>query len=430
MTAPRASLFRHPDFRRLWAADAVSQTGTAVTLVALPLVAIGTLHAGPAQVGLLVTFEYLAFLLIGLPAGAWVDRARPRRVMLAGDLGRAAMLGSVPVAGALGVLTLPQLYLVAFGLSVCTVFFDVAYGSYLPVLVPDEQLVAGNVALEVTRNVAGVGGPGLGGLVVATVTAPFAVAVDAVSYLASAAFLSRIRLPDVRPEPVAGARLWPEIRAGLRFVFGHPLLRAITVTGAISNLAGVLGSSMLLVLLAGQLRLSPGLCGLVFSAEAVGGILGALVAERTTARLGQGRAMWVSMLVSSVLWLAAVPLFQADARLVGALVLHFLGWVVFMTFKISAVGFRQRVCPPELLGRMTATVRFVMWGAMPVGALLGGLLGHTFGARPAMWAGAVLELLAVLPVLLSPLRGMRDLPSTPGPQPAAPVAAESVGSPR
>lgn len=406
---PRPALLRLPDFRRLWIGDTVSQAGTAVTVLALPLVAIGPLDASPFEAGLLVMCEYLGFLLLGLPAGAWVDRMRIRRVMIVGDLGRAALLATLPLAAWLDVLTLPQLYGVAFGLSVCTAFFDIAYQSHLPRLVDEERLVEANVALEATRTVTAAGGPGAGGALVAAVTAPVALVVDAVSFLAPALLLSRIRRPDPRPARAPGARLRDEIAEGLRFVFRDRLLRALTLTAAISNLCGTIGTSMLLVLLAGELGLSPFLCGLVFTAEAVGGFLGSLLVTRIAARLGEGRAMCASVVVSGVLWLLALPFFHADGRYAVACVLQGLGWTAFMTFKISSVALRQRLTPAPLLGRVTATFRFVVWGCMPLGALVGGLVGQYAGVRTALWTGAVGELLAVVPLLLVVVRGRREV---------------------
>ncbi|MEV6977529.1 MFS transporter [Kitasatospora sp. NPDC093806] len=417
MTPPPSGPLRHADFRRFWAADTVSQAGSAVTLVALPLVAVGTLDATPFEAGLLVACEYLAFLLIGLPAGAWVDRVRQRPVMIAGDAVRAVLLLSVPVSSWSGALALPQLYAVAFGMSVCTAFFDVAHGSYLPHLVADGQLVAANVRIEASRSAVQVGGPGVGGALVAALTAPVALAVDAVSFGLSALLLGRIRRAPARPVVRTGARtgvdLRTEIAEGLRFVLGDRLLRAVTLTAAVSNLCGTIGASMLLVLLAGELHLSPFLCGLVFAAEAAGGLVGSLLTVRLTARLGQGPAMCAAVAGSAVLWLLAVPLFRADGWFAVAVLLQAAGWVVFMTFKITSVAFRQRLCPKPLLGRMTATVRFVVWGVMPGGALIGGVLGQTLGVRQALWAGALGELLAVLPLLCSPLRRMRRLPDAP-----------------
>ncbi|MEU7517626.1 MFS transporter [Streptomyces sp. NPDC042898] len=404
----RPRLFRLPDFRRLWIGDTVSQAGTAVTVLALPLVAIGPLGASPFEAGLLVVCEYLGFLLLGLPAGAWVDRMRSRRVMIVGDVGRAALLATLPLAAWLDVLTLSQLYGVAFGLSVLTAFFDIAYQSQLPRLVDEDRLVEANVALEASRTVTAAGGPGAGGALVAAVTAPVALAVDALSFLASALLLSRIRRPDPKPEPRPGARLRDEIAEGLRFVFRDRLLRALTLTAAISNLCGTIGTSMLLVLLAGELGLSPFLCGLVFTAEAVGGFLGSLLTTKVAARLGQGRAMCASVLVSGALWLLALPFFHADWRYAVACALQGLGWTAFMTFKISSVALRQRVSPAPLIGRVTATFRFVVWGCMPLGALAGGLLGQYAGVRTALWTGALGELLAVVPLLLV-VRGRREV---------------------
>ncbi|MEU1225442.1 MFS transporter [Streptomyces sp. NPDC005828] len=394
-------LHRLPDFRRLWIGDTVSQAGTAVTVLALPLVAIGPLHASPFQAGLLVTCEFLGFLLLGLPAGAWVDRMRRRRVMIVGDLARAVLLASLPVAAWFGVLTLPQLYGVAFGLSVCTAFFDIAYQSHLPDLVDDDRLVEANVALEASRTVTAAGGPGAGGALVAAVTAPVALAVDAVSYLVSALLLSRIRRPDPRPARVPGAGLRDEIAEGLRFVARDRLLRALTLAATISNACGTIGASMLLVLLAGELGMSPFLCGLVFTAEALGGFLGSLLVTRVAARLGEGRAMIASVVVSGVLWLFAVPFFHADARYAVACLLQGLGWTAFMTFKISAVSLRQRLTPAPLLGRVNATFRFLAWGSMPLGALAGGLVGQYASVRAALWTGAVGELLAVVPLAVA-----------------------------
>ncbi|UFR06894.1 MFS transporter [Streptomyces sp. Go40/10] len=409
----RSSLFRHSDFRRFWMADSVSQAGAAVTLVALPLVAIGPLDATPFQTGLLTVFEYLAFLVIGLPAGAWVDRVRRRPVMTACVLTRAVLLASIPVAYWLDVLTMGQLYLAASGISVCTVFFDVAYQSYLPHLVGDGgRLLEANVKLEATRNIAQVGGPGVGGVLVGALTAPVAVVVDTAGFVASALLLSRIRSSESEPRGRPGAGLGSEIAEGLRFVFGNPLLRAITLTAAISNLAAMIGASMMLVLLNGELGLSPSLCGLLFTAEAVGGLLGSMLTTRIAARVGQGPAMCLSVIVSGVLWLLALPMFQSDWRFAVGVVLQGLGWVAFMTFKINSVVFRQQLCPRPLLGRMTASVRFVVWGGMPLGALAGSVLGQSIGVRQAMWVGASGELLAVLPMLLSPLRTMRELAGT------------------
>ncbi|MGH3493916.1 MAG: MFS transporter, partial [Sciscionella sp.] len=282
----RESLLSHRDFRRLWTGDAISQLGSSVTMVAMPLLAVTMLRATPLQVGLLTTFEFLAFPVLGLPAGALVDRMRRRRVMIAADLGRAATLGSVPVAAVLGVLTLWQLFVVVFVTGCLTVFFDVSYQSYLPFLVGRDHLVDGNAKLQGTQSVAQVAGPSVGGLLVQLVTAPFALATDAVSYLCSALWLSTIRRAEPTPEPHANAHLLTQIREGVTFVFRHPLLRPIAACTATSNLWTSAAQSMLIVLLARELRLSAGVIGALMSAGACGGVLGAFLARRLAARLG------------------------------------------------------------------------------------------------------------------------------------------------
>ncbi|HSV67434.1 MAG TPA: MFS transporter [Mycobacteriales bacterium] len=283
-----SSLLRHRDFRLLWAGDTISQLGTQVTVLALPLLAITTLHATPFEVGLLTTFEFLAFLLVGLPAGAWVDRMRRRQVMVAADLGRAVLLGSLPLAAWFGVLGLPQLYVVALGTGLLTVFFDVAYQSYLPHLVGRERLVEGNATLQASQSVSQVAGPTAGGLLVQALTAPYAVLVDAVSFLWSAGCVGLIRAREPRPERSPDRHLGREVAAGVRFVFGHRILRAISGCTATFNFFTSLSGAMLLVLLARDLGLSAGLIGLVFSVASVGGLVGALVASRWQA--GSARA--------------------------------------------------------------------------------------------------------------------------------------------
>ena len=254
----RESLLFHADFRRLWIGDSISQVGTMVTMLAMPLLAVKVLHATPFQVGLLTTFEFLAFLVIGLPAGAWVDRMRRRNVMIAADLGRAVILGSVPVAAALGVLTIWQLYAVVLLNGACTVFFDVSYQSYLPFLVGRQRLVEGNAKLQGTQSVAQVAGPGVGGLLVQLLGAPYAIATDAASYLWSAAWVGAIRGREPKPERVPGSNLVQEIREGVGFIVGHRILRSIAGCTATSNLWSSAAYPVLVVLLARTLDLSAG----------------------------------------------------------------------------------------------------------------------------------------------------------------------------
>ncbi|WP_443050129.1 MFS transporter [Streptomyces sp. F8] len=382
------------DFRLLLAGAATGQFGAQVTLVALPLVAVLVLDAPAFQVGLLTAAETAAFLLVGLPAGALTDRMRKRPLMIRADLVRAAAMASIPAAALGGVLTMAQLYAVALVTGVATVFFDVAHQSYLPQILPREQLVAGNGALETVRSTAHVTGPGIGGGLVQLVGAQFAVIVDAVGYVLSALFLLRIDKTEEVPERAAGASLRKEIGEGVRFILGHPLLRVIALTTGLANFCTAVLMATQTVHLVRVVGLEAGGLGLVLSASAVGGLLGALAAGPIAARLGQARVILLSLLVTgpfALLWplsghgLAGAVLFAAGSAVVS------FGAVVYNVAN--------------------ATLRFLMWGTLPLGALLGGALAQSYGSRTALaWCAA--GILAVpLPLLLSPLRRMRDLPA-------------------
>ncbi|MFE3496710.1 MFS transporter [Streptomyces sp. NPDC059175] len=403
---------RMRDFRRLLAGAAVGQLGAQVTLVALPLVAVLELDAPAFSVGLLTAVETAAFLLIGLPAGAWVDRMRKKPLMIRADAVRAVAMASIPLAAVADVLTMGQLYAVAFVTGVATVFFDVAHQSYLPQLLPREQLVAGNGALETVRSSAQVAGPGLGGGLVQLLGAHLAIVADAIGYAISALFLAAVRRPESRPEPLPGASLGKDVGEGLRFVFGHPLLRVIAVTTALANFFTAVLMATQTVFLVRVLGLQAGAIGLVLSAAAVGGLAGALGAGALAARFGTARIIWLSALATgpfALLW----PL---SGRGAGAALFALGTAVVFfgaVVYNVAQVSFRQAVCPPRLLGRMNATLRFLMWGTLPLGALVGGGLAESFGPRAALLCCAAGFLVVPLPLLCSPLRRMRDLPVAP-----------------
>lgn len=414
----RGGLWRHADFRRLWIGETVSHFGTSISQLALPLVAILALHASTWQVGLLAACQTAAFVAVGLPAGAWVERMRFRSVLIVNDLVRAALLAWVPLAQLLGVLTIEQLYVVALATGVSTVFFDVAYQSYLPQLIDRELLVEGNAKLQASDSVSQVSGPGLGGALVQALTAPYAVLVDAASFLWSAAWVARIEVRPPRPERSPDRNLVGEIRDGLRFVFGNRMLRAIALCASSANLFNSVITAVFYVLLARELRLSPGVIGLVTSTAAVGGLIGALVARRFAAKVGQGPAIWIASAVIGPSALV-IPFVRHDWT-VGLLVLaQLVHWIAIVVANINQLSFRQALCPPGMLGRMNATMRFVVWGAMPFGALIGGVLGSTIGVRDTLLAAAVAQSLVFLPVFLSPLRRMREAPSL-----AQPVAEQ------
>lgn len=405
----RFGLLREYDFRQLFVADTISQVGSQVTQIALPLVAILALDATPLEVGVLAACETAAFLLVGLPAGAWVDRMRRRSVLVFGDVARAALLGSVPVAWWTGTLTMPQLYIVGLLVGVFTVFFDVAYQSYLPHLVGRDNLVEGNAKLEAVRGVSHVAGPTAGGLLVQWLSAPVAIVVDAVSFLVSASFVGLIRKREPKPEPAADRHLGREIAEGLRFVLGNRLLRSIAMCTGSANLFTAIAMTMVLVLLAGELGVSAGTIGLLMSTGAVGGLVGAFTAMRIARWLGQGPTIVYPIAVTAPFGLLVAVVRPGWTLWLGAVG---FGVVTFggVVYNIAQVSFRQGLTPERLLGRMNATMRFLVWGTMPLGGLIGGVLGGLVGVRETVAIGMVGSCLAFLPVFFSPLRTMRELP--------------------
>ncbi|MGW7575915.1 MFS transporter [Streptomyces sp. NPDC054765] len=412
------------NFRLLLAGAAAGQLGAQVTLVALPLVAVLVLNAPAFQVGLLTAAETAAFLLVGLPAGAWVDRMRKLPLMIRADVVRAVAMASIPLAAVAGALTMAQLYVVALVTGVATVFFDVAHQSFLPQLLPKDQLVSGNGALETIRSSAQVAGPGIGGGLVQLLGAALAIVADAVGYVLSALFLWSIKQPESLPERRPDVSLRQEVGEGLRFVFGHRLLRVIALTTGLGNFFTAVLMATQSVFLVRVLGLAPGVVGLLLAASALGGLAGALCAGRLAARFGQARVIWLSALVTgpfALLW----PL---SSRGAGAALFALGSGVVFfgaVVYNVAQVSFRQALCPSRLLGRMNATLRFLMWGTLPLGALAGGALADAFGARAALvWCAA--GFVAVpLPLLLSPLRRMHDLPVA---EPAEDTEAAPSGS--
>ena len=410
-----ASLWRHADFMKLWTAETVSQFGTQITGLALPLTAIVVLTATPFQVGLLNAMDTLPFLLVGLPAGVWVDRMRRRPVLIVGDLGRALLLASIPVAFVLGVLSMVQLYAIGLSVGVLTVFFDVAYQSYLPALVDRDRLVDGNAKLEISRSAAAVAGPPLSGGLIGLLSAPVAIFLDALSFLGSAIFLFAIRKPESAPAPQvdqAGDRvgMLRSIREGLAYVGRHRLLRSIAACTGVGNLFGAMAWAVLMVYLVRELGLTPAAIGLIFGIGSIGFLVGALLPDRIQRRIGLGLAIVLSALIGG-LALFLVPLAPAAMPvpfLIAAQLMLGIGQVVY---NVSQVSLRQAITPDGMLGRMNATMRFLVWGTMPIGAVIGGALGGAIGLRETLFVGAIGSTLAFLFVALSPVRSLRSIPA-------------------
>jgi predicted MFS family arabinose efflux permease len=395
------------DFRLLFAAAAVSRLGTSVGYVATPLIAVTTLHATPGEVGLLATLSTVAFLVVGLPAGAWTDRLRRRPVLVTADVARAVVLCSVPVAWWLGVLHIGQLYAVVLLCGIGTVFFDVANQSYVPQVVGRSALLAANTRLVSMDAVNDIAGRGVAGYLVALVTAPVAVLVDAVSYLVSAWFVLRVRHREPVPAS-SGARLWRDMTEGVAFVVRNRVLRAIAMSGALVNLGIVLIVTMLPVVLVDELRVSPAVLGLFLASGGIGTLVGSLLARRLAGLVGAGRLSVLGALVAAPCGFG-MP-FVAEGPLMW---LAGAGWVVVTavvgTNNVLLVSFRQSVTPDRLLGRMTASFRFLLMGALAVGAAAAGVIGEAVSPRAALAAGAAAIALVWIPILASPLRKARDL---------------------
>jgi MFS family permease len=386
------NVLKNQDFRRIWAGQAVSQLGSQVSVLALPLTALTVLHASAFDVSLLNALQIVPFLLLGLPVGAWVDRTARRPVLIAADLTRALALLTVPVGYELGGLTMAQLYLVALVQGSATVFFDVTYQSYLPDLVAVEQLVDGNAKLELARAGAQLAGPGAGGWLIAAVRAPAAVFADAGSFLFSA-FMIRLLPREDRaqtPRPggaraVSWAALSREVGEGLRFVRRSRLLAPIVGVAGLLNFSYGMISAILVTYSVRVLGFSAGRLGTVMALGALGFVVGAMLARRIAARIGQGRGIVLGALLNGVgpLLIPAAPVSSPEALMVLGL---FVQWFGVVLFNVTQISLRQLITPRELLGRVNATVRFVVWGTLPVGSLFAGALASTAGLHPAMWA--------------------------------------------
>jgi MFS family permease len=411
---PHGGLWRHGDFLKLWSAETISQFGSTIDDIAFPLVAILVLDASAFEVAVLATVLFLPFIFFTLPAGVWVDRLPRRPILIIGDFGRAALYATVPIAYVADVLTLWQLYVVGFLVGVFQVFFDVAYQSYLPSLVDRDKIVEGNSKFEISRSAAQISGPGIGGILVEILTAPYAVLVDALSFVASGLFLLGIRKPEPKPEVVTidGRRpsMWHEFKEGRRFVFGNPNLRAQAGCTATSNFFGSVAFSIALVFAVRELDLSPGVIGLVFSVGAAGSLVAAFTATRITRRFGIGPTSIVVAALfapSWILWALAPAGNEAIPFLVTAQLAF--GFTV-VVYNIAQVSYRQAICPPRLQGRMNSVMRFIVWGTIPLGTISGGALATWIGLRETMVVGAIGGGLAFLWLLLSPQRHLHELP--------------------
>ena len=401
-------LRRQPEFLKLWSAQTISQVGDQISYLALPLVAVLTLDASAAQMGLLTAAELMPALFFSLIAGAWIERSQRRRhVMIAADLARAGLLASVPLAAAFDLLTFPQLYAVGFAAGTFAVLFDVSWSTLFIAVVPRRDVVEANSKLNLSRAVSFVTGPSLAGFLVQLLTGPVTLLLDAFSFLGSALFLGRIRAEEP-PVQRDGNGVLRSIWEGFRFVLGDEVIRPELLCAATINLFNYVFHAIFVLYATKELGVSPGTLGIALGVGAVGGILGALVAPRLERAVGLGR----SVVIGSVLFpapLILIPIASGSELQLGLMLgaAEFFSAVGVMIFDVTAASMHFMRTPDRVRVRMSATFKFVNYGIRPIGALLGGALGTAIGLQTTLWIGVLGALAGVIWLLFSPIPRLR-----------------------
>lgn len=406
-----------PGFIKFWVGQTVSAFGSQISGLALPVIAVTMLGATEFQMGILGAANTSAFLVFGLLAGALVDRWIKRRVMIVADLVRMLAIGLIPILWFAGVLNVYHLIVLGAVVSIASVFFDVSYQSYIPILMPRDYIGVANSRLELTSQISGVASPGLVGQLLTVIKAPVILIFDAISFLVSAISLLLIKDREI-PKPKTDRRpINQEIAEGLKFVWNQKLIRAISFTTATSNLFGTIGGTLFSIYFFREsyLGFNTAAFGLMAAVGSVGGLLGAASTPKLIKFFGEGPLIVLSAITSGISALL-VPLSWYVAReftFPMLLINTFLTAFTVLTYNITQVTARQRLCPEELLGRMNASIRFMVWGVMPIGALIAGILGELIGVVPTMIIGSTGGLLAVGFVFFSPIRTMREMPKLP-----------------
>jgi len=412
MRRPTGGLWSHPDFLKLWTGQSISELGSQVSQLAIPWLAAVELHASPLAFSLLGVLGFLPFILFALPAGVWVDRLRRRQILIVGDSARAALLALIPILWAAGVLQIWHLLVLEFVIGIFTVFFDVAYQSYLPALIEREHLIDGNSKLQLTVSIAQIGGPTLSGTLIAAITAPYAIVVDAVSFAISSVFMIGMKHRENLPRQDAAEprpHMWPQVKEGLAWVVGNKNLRAIAGCTGTSNFCSGLMFSIVILYMVRVLHLSSIQAGAVFAVGSAGSIAGALLANRLGKKFGVGSAIVFMAVIFSFGGLAyplAPTSFPLPLLMAGQLLFGFSA----VAYNILQVSYRQAITPERLQGRMNAAMRWIVWGTIPLGTLAGGAIAQATSLHTAIWVGAILATPTFLWVLLSPLRSIKEMP--------------------
>ena len=405
------SLWRNRPYVALLTGETVAAVGVEIAQVAIPIIAVTYLVATEFQIGVLGMAEGIAFLLLSLPIGAWVDRVSRRRVMIGANIVRALAMAVIPILYFNDLLQIPQLMAIALVISAAAVFFDTAYMSIVPALVERDQLGDANSRLQISAETARAVGPGLGGLLAKAVSAAWLPLAATFGYLVSALAIWRIPTDEPPPRP-HDSKFLAEIREGIEFVFRNKYIRPVVISTTVSNLFGTIAYTMIPVLLLRELGLGPAAYGLMLTISSVGGIFGAFSAPWWSRRFGEGHSIVATYIFASVpmFLIASVFYMPRSAAIVAVAVASFWGVAGIVAFNVVQVSMRQKQSPPRMLARMTASIRTLIWGVGPLGALLSGIIATHWGLPTAFWIGAIGEALGVLFLVFSPLWRLRKVP--------------------
>lgn len=408
----RPSLWRHPEFLKLWSAFSVSRLGSQITILALPLTAVLLLGAGATETGFLVAARTLGFAVPGPLLGVWVDRHRRFPMLIAANVASALLIGSVPVASALGVLTMAQLYVVSYLAGIAAQITDLARQSIITTVVPRDRLVAANSQMQASNAVTQIAGPSVGGALVQALSAPIAMAFDAASFVIATGLLALLRVKETVHPRLEGARMWHEVAEGMRFLRGQDLLMRSVVAIALANIEWFAVQAVLVVYATDELRLPPASLGLALAAAGPAALIGAALTTPLVSRFGLGPVMIVALLFEAVSRLM-LP-FISGPVLTAAILLGVTQALVGVTEALWSVGLvtlRQSLTPGRLLGRVTAASNTVQWIVAPPAAIGAGILADAIGFRPTLFLQGVIAVVAVIYLFASPIRSMRAVPA-------------------
>jgi MFS family permease len=412
-TRPTGGLWAHSDFLKLWTGQSISELGSQVSGLAIPLLAAINLKASPLSFSLLGVLGFMPFILFALPAGVWVDRLRRRYILIVGDAARAILLALIPILWALHDLRIWHLLILQFVIGVFTVFFDVAYQSYLPALIEREHLVDGNSKLQLTVSIAQTGGPPLAGELMVVLGAANAIIADCASFVASTVFMLTMRHRESPPKPEPGQKhpkMWPQVKEGLNWVVRHPWLRPVAMCTGSSNFFWSLGGGILVLYMVRTLHLSKLEIAFVFAAGPVGSIAAGVFTSRVNKLIGVGPTiLWTAAAFSSAaLFFPTAPVsFPLPFLMAGGII----GGFGAVAYNITQVSLRQAITPERLQGRMNAAMRWVVWGTIPLGTLAGGAIATEWGLRAALWVAAIGAIFTFLPIALSSIPRIREMPA-------------------